>query len=122
MSTNSKAKTQGCNQIVELSTTIPLLQHLARQNLQVARQQQERSYDLGHHNTTYKEGNEVLLYFPIHQPSLSESLLHHWMGPYLVVKRIKENTYLLQRKSNGLHATAHVMQMKKYFPPVEAHM
>ena len=48
-----------------LQQTVPLLQHSARHNLRLAQQRQKRIYDKGHQTVTYKEGDQVLLYFPI---------------------------------------------------------
>jgi hypothetical protein len=51
--------------------------------------------------------------------SLSESLVHKWIGPYYIFDCIRPNTYKLIRLSNGATTTTNVIRVKLYETPLK---
>ena len=63
----------------------------------------------------YREGDKEWVFYPIRRKGLSESLMHRWIGPYVVLKKLRDTTYRLLRCSNNSTTTAHVVRMKPYY-------
>ena len=100
-----------------MQAKLPLLRKSVIHNLSIAQQRQKRRYDEGRHTVHYSIGDLVQVYYPVRRRGLSESLLHRWIGPYRVHKKIRENTYILERLSNNSCTTTHVIRIKRYFSP-----
>ena len=62
----------------------------------------------------YAAGAKVLVYFLIRQQGLSESMMHQWIGPFMLIHSMRANTYALCQDAHGRIAYAHVIQMKPY--------
>ena len=100
---------------LSLQQLLALLWHAAQHNLRIMQLQQKRHYDNGCIQMQYKEGDKAWVYYPIRRKGLSESLMHRWIGPYVVLKKLRDTTYRLLRCSNNSTTTAHVVRMKPYY-------
>ena len=81
-------------------------------NQAIAQQRDKRHYNDGRVPVTYKEGENVYLYFAHRQNGKSESLVHRWVGPYSVIRRIRPTTYELLCLSNHCRTCAHVSRLR----------
>ena len=92
-------------------------QRLAKQNTE--RTQYERMkerYDLKAVPNPYKIGQRVWVYTPKTQKGLSKKLLHHWHGPFRIVKKISPVNFKLRNSANRLVAApVHVNRMKPFY-------
>ena len=102
-----------------LQSLRPTMRYAITKNLQVAQQRQRRHYDKGREEVTYQLDDLVWVYYPIRRKGLSESLMHRWLGPYRVLRRIRANTYQLYRIGHDTTTSAHVVRMKQYISPTE---
>ena len=52
-----------------------------------------KNKNLNNKNQEFKVGTSVLIYKPIRKIGKSEILLHRWLGPYEVIRRISDLNY-----------------------------
>ena len=71
-------------------------------------------YDSVHKNTEFKEGDLVMLYWPIPKKGFSQKLLPKWTGPFTVVKRIGAVTFRVRQGKKLL--CVHVQRLRLYRP------
>ena len=64
------------------------MRELVTQRLHQVHLRQKAYYDANRRETQYGEGDLVLIYKPFRKVGKSEKLLHRWLGPYLVVRRL----------------------------------
>ena len=56
----------------------------------------------------------MLIYRPRRKKGLSEKLLHNWVGPYKVIKRLTDLNYEIKKPGGRQPIVVHVSQMKKF--------
>ena len=62
-----------------------------RDRLAIVQTRQKELYDKRSEETpVYKKGELVLIYRPRRKKGLAEKLLHQWVGPYKVTRRITD--------------------------------
>ena len=64
-------------------------------------------------------GESVRVYYPIRKPGLCESLMHRWLGPYIVMTRIGTQTYRLRLTTNSSETVSHINRIKR-IPSIDA--
>ena len=80
---------------------------------------QKAYYDTNRRETQYEEGDLVLIYKPFRKVGKSEKLLHRWLGPYLVLRRLSDLNYEVRklRRSSDKTEVVHVVNIKKFNVP-----
>lgn len=80
-------------------------------------------YDSHHRHVAYNQGDLVWLWVPQRKPGLCEKLICNYSGPYRVLNKLSDVTYLLEplqpptdRRYRGTQP-AHVSRLKPYIPP-----
>ena len=71
-------------------------------------------YDRCHKNVEFKEGEKVMVFWPIPKKGFSQKLLPKWEGPFSVVKRTGAVTYRVQKDNKIL--LVHVQRLRHYEP------
>ena len=61
----------------------------------MAQQLRKKHFDASHTLLELQVGETVRVYYPICKPGLCESFMHRWLGPYIVLARIRPQTYRL---------------------------
>ncbi|KZS07216.1 Uncharacterized protein APZ42_029109 [Daphnia magna] len=86
------------------------------QRLSVAvHKKQKIRYDEGCREApTYLPGEEVLIYKPVRKVGKSEKLLHHWLGPYTIVRQTTPSNYELRRGRSPKSEIVHVERIKPF--------
>ena len=69
-------------------TQLEEAQRLAKQNIERTQQQMKAQYDLKASPHKFEIGQRVWVYTPKTRKGLSKKLLHHWHGPYRIVRKI----------------------------------
>lgn len=81
---------------------------------------QKEAYDKGHREApVFEVGEEVLIYKPVRKVKRSEKLLHKFLGPYVVVRRLTQLNYEVKLPRGRKTEVVHVGRMKKFFLPTE---
>ena len=88
-------------------------QCLAKHNTEHTQQQMKERYDLKAVPAQYQIGQRVWVFTPKTHRGLSKKLLHHWHGPYHIVKQLSLVNFQLRNSANRLvSAPVHVNRMK----------
>ena len=91
-------------------------QRLAKHNTERTQQQMKERYDLKAAPAQYQIGQRVWVFTPKTRKGLSKKLLHHWHGPYCIVKQLSPVNFQLRNSVNRLVAApVHVNRMKLYY-------
>ena len=80
-----------------------------------ASENQARNYDSKRKHVVFKEGDSVLVYTPIRKVGFSEKLISRYLGPYVIVKRASDVSYLIREPRSGKQEFVHVSRMKMYW-------
>ena len=92
---------------------------IVTQKLHQVHLRQKAQYDKGRRHQKFKVGTSVLIYKPIRKFGKSEKLLHRWLGPYEVIRRITDlNFEVLLKTKTGKSEIIHTVAMKKFYPTV----
>ena len=82
---------------------------LLRQQVQIAATRQKRLYDQGKGTPHFYVGAWVWRNIPPR-----EKLACEWHGPYLILKKLGDLNYEIQREQGGRKVVVHVDQLKKF--------
>ena len=80
-------------------------------NLKLSAERQKRLYNRNSGLPTFKAGDSVWRYYP---PTAKQKLGKKWQGPFLVVKRITDLTYRIQKTERQKSLVVHVDHLKIY--------
>ena len=82
--------------------------------MRAASERQKRHYDLKAHKHLYQQGDAVWLHSPARKKGLSPKLQRPWEGPYLVLDRLSDVTYRIQKSQRSKPRVVHNNRLKKY--------
>lgn len=83
--------------VSKLRKRLESTQEFARTRMRIASDRMKRRYDVGTTNDIFQPGDAVWLYNPQRKKSLSPKLTCDWEGPYMILKRINELLYRVQK-------------------------
>lgn len=69
---------------------------VVRDNIGVAQKHYKESYDKKVHGPNYVEGDKVWLYVPFVKPGFPRKFHKYWEGPYIIVKKLNDQTYVIK--------------------------
>ena len=95
-----------------LKTTYATLQAVHRE----LRRTQKDLYDAKHQPSTFAVGDLVLLYRPARQIGLATKLLTHWIGPFSVVAKIRDELYTIEDPTTKKRQNVHTQRLARYYP------
>ena len=95
--------------------------HLLLKRLHQVHLRQKADYDKKRRETNYSKDDLVLVYKPFRKVGKSDKLLHRWLGPYKIIRRISDLNYEVQklRTRSNTTDTVHVTNLKPFNPPSE---
>ena len=70
------------------------------------------------HGPTYKEGEHVLLHYPVVPVGKSPKLSSPWRGPYEILKCLNDVNYKIKEMTTGKVQVVHYDRMKRYHGPI----
>ena len=97
----------------KLSMQMERIHQFARQYLKLSSDRQKRKYDhrpINQHQ--YHQGDAVWLYSPQREKGICPKLMQHFDGPYLVVKRMSDVLYCIQKGSRSKPKVVHHDRLK----------
>lgn len=83
---------------------------------QEVRRSQRDYYDAHQHSSVLNENELVLLYKPSRQLGVATKLPTHWIGPFKVVRCIRDELYVIEEPTAHVHQFAHVQRLARYYP------
>ena len=83
-------------------------------------QQRRRNnlYNKRVHGPTYKEGEYVLLHYPVVPVGKIPKLSSPWRGPYKILKCLNDVNYKIEELTTGKVQVVHYDRMKRYLGPI----
>ncbi|MEM7069993.1 MAG: DDE-type integrase/transposase/recombinase, partial [Pseudomonadota bacterium] len=95
-------------------------QQLARENIQIAQQNQAHTYNKTQNNIVFKPGDQVLLFNPQLGKGKTKKLAHFWTGPF-TVKSTRDRNVFIQKTGHSASRLlrVHANRLKKYTTSTE---
>lgn len=87
---------------------------LARKNLKKNAVYRKKQYDLKSSKRILQPGQAVWLYEPSKKPGICPKLAPRWKGPFLILQRLDDLTYLVKRKLNTPAKVYHIDRLMVY--------
>ena len=100
----------------ELQERLKLVHDYARQNIKIASETQKKNYD--HRcdgRPLFERGEAVWLHNPQRKKGVCPKLSCTWEGPYLVIERLCDVVYKIQKTSKSTPKVVHSNRLKKYW-------
>jgi hypothetical protein len=98
---------QGESEVHEYTTELKLrldnAYRDARKQIESQHKRQKRVYDQRHHGRPFEAGDFAWVYNPRYKKGLATKLSCNWSGPYLVIKRMSDTIYRIQKNRNVIH-------------------
>lgn len=94
-----------------IKSAMYITHEFAHRNLGLSAKRQKNNYDLGLKPRAYSIGDWVWRWYP---PTASQKLGLGWTGPYLVIKKISNLTYSIQKTSDSRIINVHVDHIVPY--------
>ena len=94
-----------------LKSALRLSFQVVNENLKVAAKRQKKYYNRKATETEYQVGSFVWRFYP---PFADKKLALGWIGPYLIIKKVSEVTYSLQKSPTSPVVNVHVDYIKSY--------
>lgn len=100
--------------VSELQSKVETVHEMARKRLKFSSDIQKRKYDVKAFASTYQPGDKVWLYTPTVRPGLSRKLTRFWTGPYVILERINDVVYRVQRNPRCKEKYVHHDRLKPF--------
>ena len=91
---------------------------LIRRNATTQQRRRNNQYNKCVHSLTYKEGEHVLLHYPVVQSGKSPKLSSPWRGPYEILKCLNDVNFKIKELSTGKVKVVHYDRMKRDQGPI----
>ena len=91
---------------------------LVRRNATAQQRRRNNLHNKSVHGPTYKEGEHVLLHYPVVQPGNSPNLYSPWRGPYEILKCLNTVNYKIKEVTTGKFQVIHFDRIERYHGPV----
>ena len=98
----------------ELQTRLERVHNFARTHMQLRSDSMKERYDSASNCDRLEVGDPVWLHCPQRKKGLSPKLTRHWLGPYLVTKRLNDTVYRVQLKPQSKPKVVHRNRLWKY--------
>lgn len=100
--------------ISRLKKKLHQIHELGREKLKQSVKYQKKYYDIGARKKYYKEGQAVWLHDTSRKVGVCQKLAYRWKGPYVVIKKIDDLTYLVKRSRNSVAKIFHIDRLLPY--------
>ena len=122
-SLNNTASVTAAQYAETLINRLASAKRLLQNRTAIMQSKQKDRYDQGRRDVSYAIDDLVLVYKPIRKKGRAEKLLHHYFGPYKVIRCLSPLNYEVELLSKpGKKDVVHVCRMKPYQqrdPPLE---
>ena len=100
--------------VQELQENMQVTHEFARKYLQQSFESMRKRYDVDSSASVFSEGDQVWLYNPRKKKGRSVKLMRPWEGPYVVIKRLNDLVYRIQRGRSGKLRVVHRNRLWAY--------
>ena len=107
-----KPTTSTASFVDDLSEHLQIIHEIARTNMSVASDRQKKNYDHRKNFHVYVEGESVFLFNPVRKKGVSPKLQSFWDGPFLVVQKLSDLVYKIQKSPTAKPRVVHHDRLK----------
>ena len=100
--------------VYQLQETLAKVHGIARRNLQKHAAYRKKYYDTKAKARQLEVGQRVWLHDPTRKPGVCSKLANRWQGPYIVVKRLDDLTYLIKTSPRKPSKAVHIDRLLPY--------
>lgn len=100
--------------VAELQEAMAKVHELARTKLRKHAAYRKKYYDVKSRLRRMEAGKPVWLHDPTRKPGICSKLANRWKGPYLVVKRLDDLTYLIKTSQRRPCKAVHIDRLLPY--------
>ena len=98
----------------ELSQKLEVIHKFARNKLKLSSDRMKRNYDVGTKMQTFDAGDPVWLHNPRRVKGLCPKLQNNWEGPYIIVNKLNDVIYRIQKGPKMKPKVVHQDRLKPY--------
>ena len=106
--------------VAELRDVLSSIHDLDREKMIEASDRQKKSYDLRKNFKSNGIGDSVFLFDPAHKKSTSSKLHSPWIFPFLVVDRVSDLIYKIQKHPEAVKKCVHCERLKPSFNQLDS--
>ena len=92
---------------------------LVRRNANTQERRRNKLYNKRVHGPTYKEGEHILLHYPVVQPGKVQNFPVLGEAPHEILKCLNEVNYKIKELTTGKVQVVHYDRMKRYQGPIQ---
>ena len=100
--------------ICNLRESLERVHKIARETLKKSASYQKRYYDLHARKRSFEKGDLVWLYNEIRKPGICKKFIPNWKGPYLVLRKYDDLSYMIKKGKNIPGKVYHIDKLIKY--------
>ena len=111
---NDQDKKLNTDYVQDLRSTLRATHDRAREKLQLAARRQKRNYDKACIKDPIEEGSFVWLHNETRKKGQCPKLQYKWEGPYLVIKKLSDVVFRIQKSQQSKPKVVHYDRLKPY--------
>ncbi len=102
--------------VQDIMTRLLNAREMVKRRMLVVQARQKLRYDSSHQQKIYNVGDIVLVYRPLRQKGKATKLLHHYHGPFKIVRRANLVNYIVEPLygSKKIAECVHVSKLKRF--------
>ena len=100
--------------VTQLRTRLSTAHEIARRNLHSQAVYRKRKYDLKASKQSLEPGQPVWLYNPTRRVGVCSKLTSKWKGPYVVIRKLDDVTYLVKNSPKQRAKVYHIDRLIPY--------
>jgi hypothetical protein len=104
----------GVPYVDDMSAKMELVHVAARERIKFKSDHQKRNYDVRAHGLKFERGDFVWMHNPARKVGVCPKLTRSWEGPFLVIKRLSDVTYRIQKSPRAKLKVVHFDRLKQY--------
>ena len=93
---------------------------IAREHIQTEMRRQKRYHDNKLFWEKFEKGDEVNVFFLRKHVGRSPKFTFYWHGPYVVIEKFSDLTYMVRNKATGFQKAVHIYRMKRRYKREES--
>ena len=101
--------------VADLESRVKQAYELVEQHVKGQQLRQKAGYDKRVHGGGFAQGDKVWLFTPLRRRGLSRKLYKHWDGPYLILLKLSDVNYVVQKDGRGNKQVVHFNRIKPYW-------
>ena len=112
--TTTRDLSEGGDYADEMRSRMQDAHERARIRMRISSRRQKKGYDRKSHGESLRRGDFVWLHNPAKRKGVSPKLESKWEGPYLILNKLSDVVFQIQRNKRGKKTVVHYDRLKRY--------